>query len=105
VILGCGFVLDAGIHAFGWTRERALRYVSQTGLSKEAAEDTIDRAIAQPGQLPSYELGGMEIWRLREKISARLGERFSQREFHQRVLEAEPLPLSVLRERILGRGE
>jgi uncharacterized protein (DUF885 family) len=99
LILGRGLVLDPGIHAFGWTRERAVRFVMEAGLDREASEDTIDRVSVEPGQLTAYEVGGFEILRLREHARTVLGAGFKLQEFHQQILENGPLPLDVLRER------
>lgn len=51
-------MLDPGINAFGWSREEAEKYAMETGLSKQAADAVIARAVVEPGQLTSYELGG-----------------------------------------------
>jgi uncharacterized protein (DUF885 family) len=50
-----------------------------------------------PGQLTSYDSGGLEIFALRELARQRLGGRFDIREFHDRILENGTIPLGALR--------
>jgi uncharacterized protein (DUF885 family) len=95
-VLGRSLMVDPGIHAFGWSRDRAREFLAASGLDKESADDLIDRIIVQPGQLTSYEVGGMEIYRLREKAKKELGSRFDLRQYHERVLEHGVVSLSTL---------
>ena len=96
VLAGRSLVIDPGIHAFNWTRERAEAYAMETGMNKEQADDVIDRISVEPGQITSYEIGGLEILAIREKARRQLGKSFDLRAFHQCVLKNGPLPLGVL---------
>jgi uncharacterized protein (DUF885 family) len=50
-------VVDTGIHAMGWTRERALaEFVAATGLPRSNAVSEIDRYCAWPGQACGYKI-------------------------------------------------
>ncbi len=94
-------VIDAGIHAKGWSRPQALEYLtSHTLLPPAMAQGEIDRYISWPGQAPSYMIGRTEILRLREQARAASGSRFDIRAFHDRVLEDGPVPLNFLRLKI-----
>jgi uncharacterized protein (DUF885 family) len=94
-------VVDAGMHALGWSRDRAIEYLlTNTALSRSSAESEIDRYIAVPGQATSYMLGNLEIRRLREEARTKLGDRFDIKTFHDRVLEDGAVPLSVLAAKI-----
>ena len=94
-------VIDAGIHAKGWSRDQALDYlVSHTVIPPRVAQGEIDRYISWPGQAPSYMIGRTEIMRLREQARSAMGARFDIREFHDRVLEDGPLPLGFLRQKV-----
>jgi uncharacterized protein (DUF885 family) len=86
-VLGRSLVLDPGVHVFGWSRSEAIAYMAKAGLSRQAADDLIDRIAVQPAQLTAYESGGLEIYNLREEARRRLGPRFQLSAFHQRVLE------------------
>ncbi len=94
-------VIDTGIHAFGWSRERALAYLrDNTAMSELEIVNEIDRYISWPGQAVAYKLGQMTILRLRREAERRLGARFDQRTFHDTILNLGSVPLNVLEEQI-----
>jgi len=97
ILAGRSLVIDPGIHAFGWSRQRAEAFAMETGMTKEQADDVIDRIVVEPGQLTSYEIGGLEILSLRESSKRKMGVNFDLRRFHQCVLEDGPVPLKILR--------
>jgi uncharacterized protein (DUF885 family) len=93
-----GMVVDPGIHAFGWSRQRAIDYIKSTGrFDDKTADALVDRIAVLPGQLTAYDSGGLEIFALRREAEAALGSKFDVREFHQRVLEEGIVPLEELR--------
>lgn len=93
-----GMVVDPGIHLFGWTRERAIAYVERA--SPVRAPALVDRVIAWPGQLTSYDTGGLEIFALRERAQRELGPRFDLKAFHDVVLGSGAVTLPMLRENV-----
>ena len=94
-------VIDTGIHAFGWTRERAMEYLrSHAALSEHEITTEVERYIAWPGQALAYKLGEMQIRRHRREAEAALGPKFDQRAFHDAILELGSVPLPVLDERM-----
>ncbi len=94
-------VVDSGLHALGWTREKAIRYLLEhTALSPAFAASEIDRYAAWPGQASAYMLGEIEISRLRGEAQAALGARFDVRAFHDAVLEDGTVPLPYLEQKI-----
>ena len=96
-------VVDPGLHALGWSRERAIEYMlAHTARSRESVESEVDRYIGYPGQATAYMTGRLEIGRLRAEAERRLGERFDIRAFHDRVLGQGRVPLPVLREEVEG---
>jgi uncharacterized protein (DUF885 family) len=94
-------VVDTGIHAQGWSRERAIAYFHDyTALPEHEIETEVDRYIAWPAQALSYYLGEDAILKGRAKAEKALGARFNLRAFHDAVLELGSVPLPVLAERI-----
>lgn len=91
-------VVDTGMHALGWSREKALDYMlTHTAEPRGDAEREIDRYIVWPGQALTYKLGQLEILRLRKEAESRLGEGFDLRAFHDALLAQGAIPLPVLR--------
>ena len=93
-----GMVVDPGIHLFGWTREQAREFMLVSGRFPESEGDAmVDRIAILPGQLTSYDSGGLEILALRREAEAALGKDFDILGFHDRVLENGTVPLGALR--------
>ena len=98
---GATLVMEAGMHAKGWTRQQAIDYeLAHTTRTPEQAAIDVDRRIGWPGQGYSYQVGQLEIRRLRTLAEAQLGPRFDVRAFHDRVLEDGTITLPMLREKI-----
>ncbi|TDP27254.1 uncharacterized protein (DUF885 family) [Idiomarina aquatica] len=90
-------VVDTGMHAKGWSRERAIDFMaSNTALSLHNVKTEIDRYITWPAQALSYKLGELTIKRLRAKAESELGADFDIREFHDAILENGSVPLDIL---------
>lgn len=90
-------VADSGMHAKGWSRERAIRYfMENVGLDELSSTSEIERYVVWPGQATSYKIGHNEIVRLREEARGRLGARFDLKGFHDAVLLNSDMPLEVL---------
>jgi uncharacterized protein (DUF885 family) len=90
-------VVDTGLHAFGWSRQKAVEYmVAHVPMPAEFLAAEIDRYIVMPGQALSYLTGKLEILRLRDQAQAQLGSAFSLPEFHAAVLDQGSLPMPVL---------
>jgi uncharacterized protein (DUF885 family) len=94
-------VVDTGIHARGWSREQAIRYMlDNSGVSETQATTEVERYIANPGQALAYKIGQLKILELRARAERALGRRFDLREFHAQVLMTGALPLAVLERKI-----
>lgn len=97
----CRLVVDTGMHALGWSRERSIGFMADnTGMTVEAVTAEIDRHITEPGQGLAYTMGNLEISNLRTEAEERLGADFDVRAFHGAVLRNGPLPLSLLRSEV-----
>ena len=95
----CRLVVDTGMHAKGWSRQKAIDYLADnTALSKANAKGQIDRYITWPAQALSYKLGELKIQELRRIAEKELGEDFKIRDFHDQILANGSLPLALLEE-------
>ena len=93
----CRLVVDTGMHAKGWSRERAMDYLANnTALSLHNVKTEIDRYISWPGQALSYKMGELTIKKLRLHAEKNLGTSFDLREFHDQILKNGSMPLSML---------
>ena len=94
-------VVDTGLHAKGWSRERSIRYFQDTlGYSEAEARAQIERYMVWPGQALGYKIGSLKIMELRKRAQDALGSKFSLPEFHKVVLDEGTLPLAVLEKKV-----
>lgn len=90
-------VVDTGLHAKDWTRERAIQYLKDTnGYTDAVATNAVERYMAWPGQALAYKIGALKISELRQRAQATLGPKFNLPAFHAVVLSGGTRPLSVL---------
>lgn len=97
----CRLVVDTGIHAMGWSRQKVINYLSNnTALPIHECITETDRYIAWPGQALAYKIGELKIKELRNYATMNLGDQFDIREFHDAILWDGELPLDLLEENI-----
>ena len=93
----CRLVVDTGMHAMGWTREQAIRFMLEnTALAENNIVNEVDRYITWPGQALAYKTGQLEMMKLRRAAEARLGKGFDIRRFHDALLGDGAVPLLAL---------
>lgn len=97
-------VVDTGLHAFGWSRERAFETMVAAGVHPTDAGIETDRYVAWPGQALAYATGRREIERLRVECARQEGAGFDLRRFHDQVLRHGKLPLRTLADVVLADG-
>jgi len=97
----CRLVVDTGMHALGWSRERAISFMADnTALTLHNITAEVDRYISWPGQATAYKMGELKIRELRKKAEQQLGSKFDVRTFHDAVLGSGAVPLDVLEDNI-----
>lgn len=98
---GVRLVVDTGMHALHWSRERAIAYMADvTGNPESTCVAEIERYMAWPGQALGYKLGQLRLLSLRERMRRAQGDRFDVRRFHAIVLGSGAMPMDMVEERI-----
>ncbi len=96
-------VIDTGLHAQGWSREKAIDYfVDNVGDKRSTAATEVERYCVWPGQACSYMVGKLTWLRLRDHARQALGAKFDLRKFHDAGLLSGALPLDIL-EQVIGQ--
>ncbi|HVZ94535.1 MAG TPA: DUF885 domain-containing protein, partial [Phycisphaerales bacterium] len=94
-------VVDTGMHAFNWSRDRAITFMlDNSALTRTNIEREVDRYIAWPGQAVAYKIGELHIKMLRKKAQEALGPKFDIRGFHDAVLGQGAVPLDEMTRQI-----
>jgi uncharacterized protein (DUF885 family) len=97
-------VVDTGLNAKGWSREKAVDYmVSTTGFPKPRVQREIERYCCSIGQACSYKIGHLAWLRARDRAKAILGDKFDIKQFHE-VLKDGAMPLTILERRVETRA-
>jgi len=96
MLRACRLVVDTGIHAMGWARDQAMKYIEDN--YGDAAEVEVDRYIVMPGQALGYKIGELKIIELRTKAERKLKQKFDLRKFHDFILDQAGVPLEMLEE-------
>ncbi|NML09631.1 DUF885 family protein [Sphingobium sp. AR-3-1] len=96
-------VVDSGMHAKRWSRERATDYlIATTGIARGRSQGEIDRYTVWPGQACSYKIGHTVWTQLRDEVKAKQGARFDLKAFHE-VLTMGAMPLDILKQTVRQR--
>jgi uncharacterized protein (DUF885 family) len=94
-------VVDTGLHAKGWSREQAIRYMLENSTMAETdVVAEVERYIVWPGQALGYKVGDLALQALRRKAEEALGPKFDVRDFHREVLGDGAVPMDVLAAKI-----
>lgn len=96
-------VVDSGMHAKRWSREKATDYlIATTGIARGRSQGEIDRYTCWPGQACSYKIGHTKWVELRDWAKAKAGANWDPKAFH-RVLAQGAMPLTVLERVVKSR--
>jgi uncharacterized protein (DUF885 family) len=97
-------VVDTGLNHLGWSRERAVDYMTATtGFPRPRVQREVERYCVSIGQACSYKIGHLAWLRAREAAKTQLGARFDLKQFHE-VLKDGAMPLTILERRVRERA-
>ncbi|MGE0621201.1 MAG: DUF885 family protein [Pseudomonadales bacterium] len=94
-------VVDTGLHAMGWSEQRAVDYLLANSMITEGqARAEVRRYLTDPGQATAYLIGMLKYRELRARAESAMGGDFDLRAFHDLVLGSGPLPLGMLERKV-----
>ena len=94
-------VVDTGLHDKGWTEDEAVTYMRDVGrLPEQQARSEVRRYITLAGQATGYKIGMIRIQAARVRAEQALGPKFDIKGFHDLLVSAGSLPLSVMDARV-----
>lgn len=101
VILGLYAMTDMGIHYDGWSLAETVSFFRSFGITDtDTIRQIYDLILADPGNYLKYYIGYVEFLELKKTAIQTWGDTFTQKRFHQTVLEAGPAPFAILAEAI-----
>ena len=91
-------VLDTGMNALGWPREKAIAFMREHTFESDLQIDTetLRYSADYHGQALAYKMGSRRIHELRDRAAKEQGTAFNLPAFHAWVLRGGAMPLTVL---------
>ncbi|MEJ1240406.1 DUF885 domain-containing protein [Chryseolinea sp. T2] len=98
----CRMYVSLKMHLSNMTVEEGTKFIEENAYYEhQGAHHEAMRGTYDPGYL-SYTLGKQQFLKLREDYKAKMGDRFSLQEFHDKVLSFGGPPVEMVRERIMN---
>ena len=90
-------IVDVRLHTGKFTLDEAQRFYSeQVGMSEGASRTEAVKNSMFPGAAMMYLIGSDSIRKLRQEMSAKLGDAFTLKKFHDRFLSYGSVPVSLI---------
>jgi len=94
-------VIDTGVHALGWSLDQGVAWMMQhSSMTPAQAAAEVERYVAFPAQALAYKVGELKIRELRDRAERELGARFEPAAFHDQILLAGSMPLTLIERRV-----
>lgn len=104
IILGLYALADIGIHHGGWNLDRTIEFFKTYGIeNEETVAEIYEIILGDPANYLSYYVGYLEILELKREMIEKEGKHFSQKDFHQKLLDVGPAPFDIVRKQLSGR--
>lgn len=88
---------DIGLHYYGWTEAEMKEFWAGYGITNASVINEITQLIlSEPGNYLKYYVGYLEFLELKDYAQDLFGEEYSDKQFHQAVLDIGPAPFSIL---------
>lgn len=96
-------VVDVGLHARGMSFDEAVSMLrDKVSMEDHMAAGEVRRYTMTPTYQSSYLLGRTAILKLRDVYKDKLGEQFTLRKFHDRLLSYGNAPITLIHETMIG---
>ena len=101
-LLSVRLVVDTGMNALGWSRERAMQYMRDNTFQSETeiATETLRYSVDIPAQALAYKIGSLKMLELRENAQKARGARFDIKQFHEWIIGSGAMPLFLLEQHV-----
>ena len=98
----CRFIASIEMHTKGKSVDDAMQvFVKECGSPEPEARREAYRGTRDPGYI-NYTVGKLEILKLRDDYRAKMGDKFSLTDFHDRLLAGGLVPLKIIRREMMG---
>lgn len=102
LILGLYAAADIGIHYDGWNVADTVAFFTSYGIDDKATiQEIYEYIVGDPANYMTYYVGYLEMLELKKEMIAEKGSKFSQKEFHQKILEIGPAPFEIVRKYLM----
>jgi uncharacterized protein (DUF885 family) len=98
----CRFVASIEMHTKGKSIDDATQlFMKECGSPEPEARREALRGTRDPGYI-NYTVGKLEILKLRDDYLAKMGDKFSLIDFHDRLLAGGLVPIKIIRREMVG---
>jgi uncharacterized protein (DUF885 family) len=98
----CRFIASIEMHTKGKSIDDAAQiFMKECGSPEPEARREAYRGTRDPGYI-NYTVGKLEILKLRDDYRAKMGNKFSLTDFHDRLLAGGLAPLKIIRREMMG---
>ena len=97
LMLGIASLLDIGIHYRGYTRSQVAQFLEKFGIAREASDALYTNILESPANYLKYYVGYLNFQDLQTYLANQMGDQFSLKEYHARVLAIGPCSFTVLK--------
>jgi uncharacterized protein (DUF885 family) len=98
----CRFIASIEMHTKGKSIDDAAQiFMKECGSPEPEARREAYRGTRDPGYI-NYTVGKLEILKLRDDYRAKMGNKFSLSDFHDRLLAGGLAPLKIIRREMMG---
>jgi len=99
LMISTRLVVDTGMNAMGWSRERAMQFMRENLTLSDAQieSESLRYSTDIPGQALAYKTGELTLLQIRTHAQQQLGSAFDFRKFHSWVIDSGSMTLDTLR--------